>query len=161
MNLSFLHMSCGWNCGDGMRGLNRVCGLTYAEVVIAAVFFVIAALMVIPAFANANRNMVFAHESYVAQQQAQSVLLIVRDGLTTGSPIPAVYVYAYENGGFPFSIWVRGSHTITYHSLGAPANVPDPYVEELPSPLLSPIVIAVWCEDGRMLGRAMGVLAGG
>ena len=125
--------------------------------IIALALFTIAMLAVIPTLSQAGRNMSFAIDAYDGHLQAQRLMLTVRGALTDGVN-PQARAIQYVDGGFEFSIWIFGRYAQEFHSANRPdANAAVSGINTSPSHG-STIVTVIWCEDGRVLGRAIGMV---
>jgi len=137
-------------------------GFSYIEVLIAMALFAIAMLAVIPAMQQAGRNMIYAQEAYAGHLQAQNLMLVVRDAIAEGVP-PESRAMEYANGGFEFSVWVNNRWVHSDSSLEAEEPGVNAVLHSINTAVVnqaSIIIVVVWCEDNRIIGRALGIQYG-
>jgi len=133
-------------------------GLSYIEVIIALALFAIAMLALLPTLSQAGRNLSLAQDLYTSHLQAQRIMLTVRDALTDGVS-PEQRVLGYAAGNFEFSVWISGQGAREFHSSGAPnAGVSVAGINMVAANHASTIVAVVWNHDGRVAGRAIGMM---
>ena len=137
-------------------------GFSYIEVLIAMALFAIAMLAVIPTLSQSARNMTYAQDAYAGHLQAQRMMLVVRDALTDNADV-RVSAINYAANRFEFSVWISGRNAQEIHSSycvieGANASAVVTEINTTMSSHASTIITAVWCEDGHLLGRAIGML---
>ena len=132
-------------------------GFSYIEVIIAMALFAIAMLAVIPVLSQAGRNMVFAEEAYTGHFQAQRIMLIVRDALIDDAN-PQARVAANVSD-VDFSVWVLGRGEQEFHTIYNPDADARIYEKNIAmGNRASVIVVVVWDADGRVSGRAVGMV---
>ena len=140
--------------------MKKTRGFSYLEVLIAGALFAIALLAVIPVMSNAARNMIYAQEAYAGHLQAQRLMLVIREELLTENPTPQSRAVSYARGEFNFSVRILGRYANAFHS------TPPPHDIEINITGLNPtirnhastIVVAVWCDEGQIKGRAVGMI---
>jgi len=134
-------------------------GFSYVEVIIALALFAIAMLAVIPVLSQAGRNLFFAMDAYDGHLQAQRTMLAVRGALVDGADITE-RIAQQAPGNFEYSVWVFGQHAREpIHSVSRPGA--NAAVEDIDIALhghVSTIVVVIWCEDGLVIGRAIGMV---
>ena len=142
--------------------MKKTRGFSYIEVIIALALFAIAMLAVVPALAQAGRNMQFAEGAYSGHLQAQRIMLVVRDELTDDNATPATTKAAaitHADGDFDFSIWVFGRNAQSFHTIEEPdIDVAISGLTPTISSQTSTIIAVVWGDEGQILGRAIGML---
>ena len=141
--------------------MKKTRGASYIEVIVAMALFAIAMIAIIPTMTGAARNMTFAQDAYAGHLQAQRLMLTVRDALYQNQN-PSARATANASGEFAFSFWVHGAAQYEFHSPGAPqeprAISQISGVNTTMGSHATVIITAVWCQDGQLLGRAIGVL---
>jgi len=136
---------------------NKNCkGLSYLEVLIALALFAIVLAAVLPSLLQARRNMEIASSFYKGNLQAHGLMLTVRDAMAIGNnPQFAASNYAANHSVMLYSVWVFGGNPVHFYSHGTPeANVT---IATGIAGDASTIIVAVWNEDGNIIGRAVGV----
>jgi len=130
-------------------------GFSYPEILIAVMLFAIAIIAIIPLLTHAGRNMAFAHGAYGGHLKAQRMMLVVSDAITNGDD-PALAASIYAGGDASYSVWVNGD---VFSSACAPAAAVSLAGSSAIVLDHSVVIIAiVWCEDGQVLGRAIGMV---
>ena len=132
-------------------------GFSYIEVIIAMALFAIVMLAVIPVLSQAGRNMVFAEDAYTGHFQAQRIMLIVRDALIDGANPQARVEDSISD--VDFSVWVLGRGGQEFHTVDDPG--PGARIYDMNVAMdnrASVIVVVVWDADGRVSGRALGMI---
>jgi len=151
-------------------------GLSYMELVMALALFAIALATAFPAVSQAARNMRYAHFNYMAYQSANTMMLSVRDAIGDGGSIEiwqnVARNLAADNDVGYFSIWVSGGQSMEFHcngshthALGASCITEAFGYASAPLPATFhangfTVVVAIWCDDGHLMGRAVGLFGG-
>ena len=138
--------------------MKKTQGLSYVEVIIAMALFAIALLAIMPTLSQAGHNMAFAQRAYTGHLQAQRMMLVVRDALMDGAN-PEAEATRYAAGDFEFSVWIFGQNAREFHSTQtADVSAAIAGKNTTMAGQASTIVAVIWCEDGHMTGRAIGML---
>ena len=137
-------------------------GFSYVEIIVALGVFAILLAALLPLLVQIGRNIGFAQTYYRSQLLAQGMMLEARDTLLDGMPPPAaasaVSNYAAEYGVAFYRLWVfRGAENVLEDGNGPAVDI------ALPSPTMPVadggyvVMVALFCEDGHMTGRAVGI----
>ena len=142
--------------------MKKTRGFSYVEILIAMALFSIAMLAILPTLSQAARNLIFAHDNYSSHLKAQRIMLGVRDALMDDmNPEASAVIYAANR--FEFSFWVQGQVTMEFHSDisifdGQNAVAAVMGKNSTMASNASTIIVVVWCEEGHIAGRAIGML---
>jgi prepilin-type N-terminal cleavage/methylation domain-containing protein len=128
-------------------------GFSYIEVLIALAIFAVALAAVLPVLQQAGHNLAYAQSGYTAHLRAQQIMLATRDALTADE------TPQFSSYNFPFTVWLtnEAGGSILFSTPNAPlAGVEITGLASLGNRTV--IVVIVWCEDGFMAARAMGII---
>lgn len=119
--------------------------------------FAIAMLAIIPALTQAARNMRYAQETAEGHMQAHRLMLVIRDAIADDVNLE-LQAASYVASDFEYSVWIIGEDTSYFSSINAP--ITDVSVTGVLTNLhthASTIVVIVWGDDDKIIGRAIGM----
>ena len=155
-------------------------GLSYIEITIAFALFAIIMVATIPLLSQVSQNMEYAQFHYAAYRNADNIRLAARDAIKDGGNIDAaVRASAERHEVKHFSVWVSGTHgTMEIHCNGllychndvampcyALPHCHGGVLGSVSSDLggfnghMTTIMVAVYSDDGYIIGRAVGMIA--
>jgi len=132
-------------------------GLSYIEVIIATAMFVVVLGVVFATISQATRNMHTAETHAAAHRHATGIMLAVRDAANAraeadaSNPAPLITAADATAARFDvehFTVWIDGVF-LTGENWGH--SHPSGY---FPNGI---ITVAVWCDNERIIGRAVGM----
>ena len=120
-------------------------GFTYIDVIVAAAIFSIAAMAVFAVLNQSFNNMNIARERHKAHLSAQSIMLIVRDGVPPD-------LSGFNN----YTVWLIGDSTTYMTDMDDPGPMPDVNIINA-AVHGTMIIVIIWDSNGNIAARAKGM----